>query len=110
MTKKIFVAMMLAFALVVAGGHSKVDAAEYYVGNYSDGTAVYLLTHTIGIQSYNPYRFACTVRAGRDYLYYSFFPHNGSPCYRNNEGYSGFVFGGQSPVAENIYRYVTSHY
>lgn len=111
MTKKFFSAMILAFALIVAGGQiSKVDAAEYYVGNYSDGTAVYLLTHTIGIESYSPYRFACTVRAGRDYLDYNFFPRNGSPYYRNSEGYSGFVFGGESHVAANIYRYVVNHY
>ena len=111
MTKKIFLAMALAFALVVVGGNSsKAEAGEYYVGNYSDGSPVYLLTHTIVIRSYNPYSFNCRVRAGYDYLDYNFYPSNGSPCYRNSEGYSGYVFGGQSPVAANIYRYVTSNY
>lgn len=111
MTRKIFVAMILAFALVVAGGQSsKAEAAEVYVGNYSDGSAVYLLTNTIVIRSYNPYSFNCRVRAGRDYLDYSFYPYNGSPYYRNSEGYSGYVNGGQSPVASNIYRYVVRNY
>ena len=84
--------------------------AEVYVGGYSDGSSVYLLTNTVNIQSYNPYRFTCRVRAGYDYLNYSFYPYNGSPYYRNSEGYEGYVNGGQSPVASNIYRYVVNNY
>ena len=109
MTKKIFMAMVLAVALIVAGG-VKAEAGEAYVGSYSDGTAVYLLTHTVSIRSHSPYSFTCSVRAGRDYLNYSFYPSNGSPYYRNSEGYSGFVFAGSSPVAANIYRYVINNY
>ena len=111
MTKKIFMAMILAFAIVIAGGQtSKADAAEIYMGNYSDGTAVYFLPQSLGIESYSPLRFYCTVRAGRDYLNYNFYPYNGSPYYRNSEGYHGYVFGGQSPVAANIYRHVRNNY
>lgn len=110
MTKKIFVAMILAFVLIVAGGQSKVDAAEFFVGHYSDGTAVYLLPHTIRVQSNNPYRFTCTVRARHDYLDYSFYSSGGSPYYSNSEGFHGYVFNSGSPVAENIYRYVVEHY
>ena len=110
MTKKFFAAMILAFALVVAGQNSTAQAEEVYVGSYSDGTAVYLLTHTVTIESNSPYRFTCTIRAGRDYLNYSFYPYNGSPYYRNSEGYSGYVNGGSSPVASNIYRYVVNNY
>ena len=111
MTKKFFVAIMLAFALVVAGGQaSEAQAAEVYVGGYSDGTSVYLLTNTVVIQSWRPYRFGCRVRAGNDYLTYNFYPVNGSPYYRNSEGYEGFVNGGQSPVASNIYRYVVNNF
>ena len=111
MTRKIFVAMILAFAIVIAGGQSsKVEAAEVYVGSYSDGTAVYLLTHTVRINGYRPYNFTCTVRAGYDHLNYSFYPYNGSPYYRNSEGYEGYVNGGASPVAANIYRYVVNNY
>ncbi|MBE8955744.1 MAG: hypothetical protein SR2Q5_08850 [Quinella sp. 2Q5] len=108
MTKKIFVAMALAFALIV--GMSKADAADVYMGNYSDGSAVYLMTNTVVIRSYSPLSFNCRVRAGRDYLNYRFFARGGSPYYRNNEGYEGYVFGGQSPVAANIYRYVLNNY
>ena len=110
MIKKFFVAMMLACALVIVGQASGAEAAEVYVGNYSDGTAVYLLTHTVSIRSHNPYRFSCTVHVGRDYLDYSFYPYNGSPYYRNSEGYEGYVNGGNSPVASSIYRYVVNNF
>lgn len=111
MTKKFLAAMILAFALVLAGGQtSKADAAEIYMGNYSDGTAVYFLPQSLGIESYSPLRFYCTVRAGRDYLNYNFYPYNGSPYYHNSEGYRGYVFGGESPVAANIYRHVLNNY
>ena len=109
MVKKFFAAIVPAFAFVVAC-QSKVDAAEYHVGYYSDGTAVYLLPHTIKIQSYSPYRFTCTVRARHDYLDYNFYPYNGSPYYRNSEGFHGYVFNSGSPVAENVYRYVVDHF
>ena len=111
MTKKFFVAIMLACAFVIAGGLTlKAEAAEVYVGSYSDGTTVYLLTNTVVIQSWRPYRFACKVRAGYDYLTYNFYPANGSPYYRNSEGYHGYVNSGQSPVASNIYRYVVNNF
>ena len=108
MAKKFFAAMLLACVLIVAGG-AKADAAEVYVGNYSDGSRVYLLTHTVVVRSRSPYSFNCRVRAGRDYLDYRFY-HDGGPYYRNSEGYRGYVYGGQSPVAERIYEYVTAHY
>ena len=110
MVKKLFAAMILAFALVVAGQTSTAEAGEVYVGNYSDGSSVYLLTHTVSISSYRPYRFTCRVRAGYDYLNYSFYPVNGSPYYHNSEGYEGYVNGGASPVASNIYRYVVNNF
>lgn len=108
--KKFFSVMILVAALIIVGQMSKVEAAEVYVGSYSDGTAVYLLTHTVNIRSYRPYSFTCTVRAGYDRLSYSFYPYNGSPYYRNSEGYEGYVNGGASPVASNIYRYVVNNY
>lgn len=108
--KKILSVMLLAVALIFANTQTQAEAAEIFVGNYSDGSAVYLLTHTVNIRSYSPYNFSCQVRAGYDYLSYSFYPMNGSPYYRNSEGYSGYVNGGQSPVASNIYRYVVNHW
>lgn len=118
MIKKLFVAIMLAFAIVVSGGQvSKVEAAEVYVGSYSDGTAVYLLTNTVNIQQRSRYwiHFTCRVRAGGDYLHYNFTSRDGAgrnpdPYYINSEGYEGYVFGTNSPVAENIYRYVVNNY
>ena len=111
MIKKFSLMMMLAITLVFVGIQgSQVEAAEVHVGNYSDGSRVYLLTNTIVIRSYSPYSFNCRVRAGYDYLDYYFYPYNGSPYYRNSEGYAGYVFGGASPVAANIYRYVLNNY
>ena len=109
--KKFALAMLLAVTLILVGGQtSQAEAGEVYMGSYSDGSSVYLLTHTVNIRSYSPYSFTCTVRAGRDYLDYSFYPSNGSPYYRNSEGYGGYVYGGQSPVAASIYRYVVNHW
>jgi len=109
MFKKFFSVMILAAVLVFVG-NSQVEAREVYVGSYSDGSSVYLLTETVVIKSYSPLRFNCRVRAGYDYLNYQFYPYSGSPYYRNNEGYSGYVFGGSSPVAASIYRFVRDNY
>ena len=109
MVKKIFSVIILAAVLIFVSGQSQAEAAEVYVGNYSDGSAVYLLTNTVVIKNYRPYTFNCRVRAGYDYLDYYFFPRNGSPYYRNSEGYEGFV-NQYSPVADSIYSYVVNHF
>lgn len=109
--KKFFSVMLLAAALIFIGGQTnQAEASEVYVGSYSDGSAVYLLTHTVSINSRSPYNFSCQVRAGYDYLRYHFYPVNGAPYYRNSEGYEGYVNGGQSPVASSIYRYVVNNW
>ncbi|BEU88816.1 hypothetical protein TAMA11512_22800 [Selenomonas sp. TAMA-11512] len=112
MRQKILTVCFLALALVLVGMASpnKAEARHYYVGTYSDGTNAYLVTESIVISSYHPYTFTCTVVYENTYLYYSFFPSNGSPYYRNSEGYEGYVFGGASPVAANIYRFVVQNY
>lgn len=111
MFKKIISIMTLSLALIfISGQNTQAEAGQVWVGNYSDGSSVYLLTHTVNIISYRPYTFTCTVRAGRDYLDYRFYPVNGSPYYRNSEGYEGYVNGGQSPVASSIYRYVVNNW
>ena len=101
---------MFLAAIILVVGQSQSEAREVYVGSYSDGSSVYLLTETIVIKSHSPYQFNCRVRDGRDYLNYYFSTRNGSPFYRNNEGYSGYVFGGASPVAASIYRFVVNNY
>ena len=98
--KKVFATLLLVFALFFS--NSQVEAREVFMGNYSDGSAVYLITESI---SRGGGGFSCTVRAGYDYLQYNFFYRNGRPYYRNNEGYHGYVFGGASPVAANIWNY-----
>ena len=98
--KKIFATMLLVFALLF--GSSQVEAREVFMGYYGDGSAVYLITESIAGGRGN---FTCQVRAGYDYLRYHFFYRNGKPYYTNNEGYEGYVFGGASPVAANIWNY-----
>ena len=110
MIKKISLVVMLAMAMIFAAAPTQAAAEEVYVGNYNDGSNVYLLTHMIVIKSVRPYSFNCRVRAGRDYLDYYFYPVNGSPYYKNSEGYSGFANPEQSPVAWNIYRYVANRW
>ncbi|MBR5913009.1 MAG: hypothetical protein IKZ58_01415 [Selenomonadaceae bacterium] len=112
--KKILATMLLAFALVIVGSQSnQAEAYEQYVGRYSDGTAVYLLTETVNITQRNPhgYGFTCRVRAGGDYLSYRFWisgttVNSRRTQYENSEGYSGYVHDGSSPVAASIYNYV----
>lgn len=110
-----FKRFLMAFAVVAAMMFTVVpdgcaEAESVYMGTYSDGTNAYLLTESVYLKSRNPYTFDCTIVYSGVSLYYSFYPLNGSPYYRNSEGYQGYVFGGQSPVASNIYRYVVNHW
>ena len=109
--------ILMAFAVVAAltfsgvtGTIPSAEAAYVYVGTYSDGTNANLVTESVYIRSRRPYTFTCTVVYSGISLHYSFYPVNGSPYYRNSEGYEGYVFGGQSPVASNIYTYVVNHW
>lgn len=90
---------------------STTEARDVYIGTYSDdGSDAYIVTNSINISSRNPFTFTCTIKATGDLLRYKFYQKNGKPYYENSEGYHAFVFGGQSPVAENIYRYVINNY
>lgn len=105
--KKFLSTMFLAVALVFVG--SQAEAREVYVGTYSDGATVYLLTETIQSKSFRSGTgWACTVRAGRDYLDYSFYLDGQQRywLYENSEGYSGKVYDGSSPVAAAILNYI----
>lgn len=112
MFKRIFLALAVVAALMFTGtaDTNVAQARPVYVGTYSDGTDAYLLTESVYIKSHSPYTFDCTIIYSGVSLYYSFYPVNGSPYYRNSEGYEGYVFGGQSPVASNIYRFVINNY
>lgn len=105
-----FLLVLAALLMIGIGQAPTAEAYPVYVGTYSDGSDAYLLTDTVYIQSRHPYTFRCTVRYYNTYLEYSFFPSNGSPYYTNSEGYEGYVFGGQSPVAAGIYRYVVNNW
>ena len=107
--KKFLSVMLLAMTLIFVSGQA--EAREVYVGSYSDGTAVYLLTETINFRNINTsYEVTCTVRAGGDRLWYGFECLGGSVSYRNSEGYNGYIDDGSSPVAAAIYRYIKNNY
>ena len=106
MLKKVFTALLLAVTLIFVSTQDNIaEAREVYVGSYSDGTNVYLLTETIR-QVGGGRWCSCRVRAGRDYLNYDFSRNGGNPTYENSEGYRGHVYDGRSPVALAIWNYI----
>lgn len=110
--KKIFITMFLSFAIVFAVGQTQAEAREVYVGSYSDGTSVYLLTETVQRRSWaRAYGYDCRVRAGRSYLNYTFWLSAGDTWrYENSEGYQGHVYDGSSPVAARICEYLRNNF
>lgn len=110
--KRLGLAFMVAFAFFISGsGAPTAEAHNVYVGTYSDdGSDAYLLTETVYIRSYRPLCFTCTVYATGDHLRYNFFWRNGESYYKTSWGTEGYTFGGQSPVAANIYRFVANNY
>ena len=111
MIKKVSVAALLAVILLVyEGGYNSAEASAVFLGRYSDGSPAYIITQSVVIFDYRPYRFTCTIESDGDFLDYYFFSRNGRPYYRNTEGYEAYVFGGESPIAERIYRFVVNNY
>lgn len=110
--KKFFGVFIFAAAMIfVAGQPSTVQAAEVYMGTYSDGDNVYLLTETVQkLPAGRAGLYKCTVRAGRSYLNYEFFCEDTGWQYNNSEGYRGYVYDGSSPVAANICNYLRGNY
>ena len=110
--KKIALMMFLTIAIIFAGSQvNQAEAREVYVGTYSDGTAVYLLTQTV--QKFAAGRagaYECDVRAGRDYIHYRFEADSEGWHYRNSEGYRDYIHNGRSPIAENILNFLRSNY
>ena len=110
--KKVFSLMILAAVLILVG-NNQAEAGEVYVGNYSDGTRVYLLTDTVQKKSWlRSSGYECTVRAGRDYLNYTFWKDYRVSYwdYENSEGYKGQVYDGSSPVAAAILNYLRNNF
>ena len=115
--KKLLSVMLLAAVLIFVG-NNQAEAREVYVGSYSDGSSVYLLTESVskspgGVSGGNVYN--CRVRAGRDYLSYEFWlGRTGSRtvdwAYKNSEGYSGLAYDGSSPVAAAILNYLRNNF
>ena len=113
--KKLLSVMLLAAVLIFVG-NNQAEAREVYVGSYSDGSSVYLLTDTVNRKPGGAdYIYTCRVRAGRDYLSYEFWlGRTGSRtvdwAYKNSEGYSGLAYDGSSPVAAAILNYIRNNF
>ncbi|MBR6012634.1 MAG: hypothetical protein IK062_02485 [Selenomonadaceae bacterium] len=103
--KKVLSMMVLMVALIFAG-NCQAEASEVYVGTYSDGNPVYVLTETVGMYPAGAGLYYCTVRAGNAYLKYEFWAESAVWKYKNSEGYHGFVYDGSSPIAANILNYI----
>ena len=114
MVKKFSFVLVFLTALIIVGGNNPAEAKEVYIGSYSDGTAVYLMTETIKERNYSDsVHYWCKVRAGHDYLNYEFMwvkglrgVGGGYWYYSNSEGYSGEVYDGNSPIAAAILNYI----
>ena len=111
--KKIFITMFLAFAIVFVVGNS-AEARDVFIGRYSDGDEVYLMTETVqrlrvGAGGYN-----CTVKVGYGsrftHINYGFFAESDGWNYRNSEGYRGRVYDGSSPIAARICDYLRRNF
>ena len=108
--KKIFSVMLLAAVLILVG-NNQAEAREVYVGSYSDGSSVYLITESVRYRAAGRAgAYDCRVRAGRDYLNYKFWAEDKGWVYENSEGYSGSVYSGSSPVAAAILNYLRNNY
>ncbi|MBR1397833.1 MAG: hypothetical protein IJ563_09920 [Selenomonadaceae bacterium] len=107
--KKLFLTMMLTVALIVVGAQTnKAEAYELYVGTYTDGYDVYLLTETVNGE--NARFFKCTVRAkkGNDiaYIDYNFAYGRGFHFKTSTDATWKDVYG--SKIASNIHEYARS--
>ncbi len=47
--------IMVVWAVTVIFAQNQTEAAEVHVGNYSDGSAVYLITESVNIKGRVPY-------------------------------------------------------
>ena len=105
---KILWAFFLMFAIVFAGGSSKVFAEDRYAGTYPSGLHAYVMTETVvsGRPAFR--RFDVTVKAVDDqgelvaYINYHFWNDPGQPfMFSNSEGYQGVV-DSSTPVEQKI--------
>lgn len=109
--KKVLSVMLWAVTLLfVANQTEAAGYGEVYMGRYSDGTEVYLMTSTIKKEVWaHTGGYSCKVRAGRDYLDYQFWIDAGDYRtwrYENSECYEGKVYDGSSPIAAEILNYI----
>ena len=107
--KRFAIIMTVLVALFVAANQNNVaQAYELYVGTYTDGYDVYLLTETVNGE--NARFFKCTVRAkkGNDiaYIDYNFAYGRGFHFKTSTDATWKDVYG--SKIASNIHEYARS--
>ena len=117
--KKLFVTAALVFGILIAQV-SQANAQDVYVGTYSSGYKVYLMTETIRIESRQYMDYSCRVKAirGNDVIYvdYTFWEDRQRSVvehYRDSSGNTGmFTLSDANghPVPYNIDNYIGDHY
>ena len=113
--KKFLSAMILVAAIVfVVAPNNSAEARDVYIGSYSDGDAVYLMTETVQKLRVGGGGYTCTVKVGSgsrltyiDYVIAFSHPDWG---YRNSEGYRGNCYDGSSPIAAKLCDYLQRNF
>ena len=113
--KKIFMVMMLAAAMIfVVGQSNSAQAYDVYIGSYSDGDAVYLMTETVQKHYVGggSYTFTVKVGSGSRFTHINYEIYRGSEGwgYENSEGYRGQVYDGRSPIAAKLCDYLRRNF
>lgn len=114
-----FLAIAIFAVGIFAAQISTAQASDVYVGTYSSGYQVDLMTETVRLQSRDRMDYTCRVKAvrGGDVIYvdYTFWEDRQSPYefYRDSSGNTGkFTFGSANghPVPHAIDSYISEHF
>lgn len=113
--KKFLSAMILVAAIVfVVAPNNSAEARDVYIGSYSDGDAVYLMTETVQKHYVGGGSYTFTVKVGSGsrltYIDYGFFFEHPDWGYRNSEGYRGNCYDGSSPIAAKLCDYLRQNF
>ena len=115
MIKKIFLVMLVGFAVIFAGFENKAEASDVYVGTSpATGWDCYVITETIQThrgarESYSATLKMVTNSGNIKYLDYNFWYtyEDGIPVYfSNSQGYSGRISKYGTPIEWQMYQVI----
>lgn len=114
MIKKFFAVFFLTAALVVVGQSNYAEARDVYIGSYSDGDEVYLMTETVQKHYVGGGSYTFTVKVGngnrRTRINYEIYNGSEGWGYENSEGYRGLCYDGSSPIAAKLCTYLRNNF